>query len=132
MRKVIYYLTRFDYFFELNQSFIAFLFCLEVSGYARFYFWEFIYIYYYTLDYIHVCSRCLLTVVCDTPIRYRIFYFRDCTFMQVGYTALCLRIISQKWTAFVFGSILYLHETFTQYMFNQCTHFDMSTYQMYL
>ena len=29
------------------------------------------------------------------------------------YTALCLKIISQKWVAFAFGST-YLHQTFTE------------------
>ena len=41
------------------------------------------------------------------------------------------KIISQKWAAFAFGST-YLHQTFTECMFNQYTHFDTSTCQMWL
>ena len=39
--------------------------------------------------------------------------------------------ISQKWTAFVFGSI-YLYQTFTKYMSNQYTYFHILTYPMWL
>ena len=41
----------------------------------------------------------------------------------------CLKIISKKLTAFVFGKT-YLHQNFTEYMSNQYAHFDISTCQL--
>ena len=40
-------------------------------------------------------------------------------------------IMSQKWTAFVFG-VKYLHQTFTECVSNQYTHFDTSICQIWL
>ena len=48
---------------------------------------------------------------------------------DVSNTALCLIKISQKLTAFVFGST-YNHQTFTECIHNQFSHFDKSTCQM--
>ena len=45
-------------------------------------------------------------------------------------TILGLKNISQKWTAFVFDNS-YLHQTFTEYVSNQYTHFDILTSQMW-
>ena len=39
--------------------------------------------------------------------------------------------IYKKWAPYAFGSI-YLHQTFTECMFNQYTHFDISTFFMKL
>ena len=50
---------------------------------------------------------------------------------QVENTALRLKKISQKWSAFVFGSI-YLYQTFTDHVSNQYPHFDTWICQMWL
>ena len=57
----------------------------------------------------------------------RIFYFIG----QAGNIGLFLKIISHKWTAFVFGNTYY-HQIFTECGFNQCTYFDVLTCQMWL
>ena len=46
-------------------------------------------------------------------------------------TLLMSKIISQKWTASVFSSTCF-HQTFTKYVSNQYTHFDVLTCQMWL
>ena len=46
------------------------------------------------------------------------FWFSRLFLGQVGNTALCLKIISQKWTSFVFACT-YLHQTFTECVSNQ-------------
>ena len=45
-----------------------------------------------------------LSVIFEFYLSDQIFDFRDCFFRLVGNTALCLKIMSQKWTAFVFGN----------------------------
>ena len=50
-------------------------------------------------------------------------------FGQVKNIALCLKKISEKWTAFVFGST-YPHQTFTECISNQYARFDVLICQM--
>ena len=45
--------------------------------------------------------------------------------MKISNTALCTKIISQKWMEFAFGNT-YPHQTFTECGFIQCTHFDIT------
>ena len=42
-----------------------------------------------------------------------------------------LKIVSQKWKAFVFGNT-YFHQIFTECLSNQYTHFDILTYRIWL
>ena len=51
----------------------------------------------------------------------RIFDFLDSLFGQDENIALCLKKKSQKWKAFVLDNTN-LHQTFTDYVSNQCTH----------
>ena len=61
----------------------------------------------------------------------QIFDFRDRFYGQVGNTALCLKIISQKWTAFSLDN-KYCDKKFTEFVSNQYTHFYILTCQMLL
>ena len=59
------------------------------------------------------------------------FYAQDCFIGQIGNIVLCLKIISQKWTAFVLGDTN-LRQTFTECVSNQYAHFDLWICQMWL
>ena len=59
----------------------------------------------------------------------RFLIFETLQLEQVKNSDLCLKKISQKWTAFLFHST-YFHQTFTESMFNQYAYFGVLMCQM--